>query len=96
MPMPAKLPDVIPISDLEQDAASILQRIRESGSPTIITQEGRAAAILIDFETFRRGESERELLTLLAQGDKEVGEGAGHDLDEVLAEADRLLAERGS
>jgi len=96
MPMPAKLPDVIPISDLEQDAASILQRIRESGSPTIITQEGRAAAILIDFETFRRSESERELLTLLAQGDREIGEGAGHDLDEVLAEADRLLAERDS
>jgi len=96
MLMPAKLPDVIPLSDLEQDAAAILQRLRQSGSPTIITQEGRASAVLIDIEAFRRGESEREILTLLVCGDREIAEGAGHDLDEVLAEADQILARRDS
>ena len=96
MLMPAKLPDVIPLSDLEQDGASILQRLRQSGSPTIITQEGRASAVLIDIEAFRRGESEREILTLLVRGDREIAEGGGHDLDEVLAEADHILARRDS
>jgi len=96
MLMPAKLPDVIPLSDLEQDAASILQRLRQSGSPTIITQEGRASAVLIDIEAFRRGEVEREILTLLVHGDREISEGASHDLDEVLAEADQILARRDS
>ncbi len=96
MLMPAKLPDVIPLSDLEQDAAAILQRLRQSGSPTIITQEGRASAVLIDIEAFRRGEAEREILTLLARGDREIAEGEGHDLDEVLAEADQILAQRDS
>jgi len=86
MPMPAKLPDVIPISDLEQDAASVLQRLRESGSPTIITQAGRAAAVLIDFETFRHAEVESQILALWARGDRGSAEGAGHDLDEGLAE----------
>jgi PHD/YefM family antitoxin component YafN of YafNO toxin-antitoxin module len=91
-----KLPDVIPMSDLEHGAASILQRLRQSGSPTIITEEGRAAAVLIDIEAFRRGESEREILALLARGEREIAQGVGYDLDEVLAEADRLLTRQDS
>ena len=87
-----KLPDIIPVSDLEQDAASVLQRLRQSGTPTVITQEGRATAVLVDIEAFRRSESEREILGLLARGEQEIAEGIGYDLDEVLAEADRLLA----
>lgn len=70
MPTPARLPDVIPLTDLEQDAVSILERLRHSGSPTIITQEGRATAVLVDIEAFRRAESEREILALLARGER--------------------------
>lgn len=33
-----------------------------------------------------------ELVRLLARGEREIAKGEGHDLDEVLAEADRLLA----
>ena len=94
MSIPAKLPDVIPMSDLEQDAQAIFERLRQSGSPTIITQEGRATAVLIDIEAFRRVESEREILSLLVQGEREIAEGGGYDLDEVLEEADRLLSRR--
>lgn len=86
-----KLPEVIPVSDLEKDASSVLQRLQESRTPTVITQEGRAAAVLIDIESFRRTESEREILTLLARGEREIAEGIGYDLDEVLADADALL-----
>jgi prevent-host-death family protein len=90
--MISKLPAVIPVSDLEQDATSVLERLRHSGTPTVITERGREAAVLIDIETFRRSESEREILAALARGEQEIAEGMGFDLDEVLAEADRLLA----
>ena len=43
-------------------------------------------------ESFRRAESEREILAALARGEQEIAEGMGCDLDEVLAEANRLLA----
>lgn len=89
--MSTKLPEIIPVSDLQENASSVLQRLRESRTPTVITQEGRAAAVLIDIESFRKTESEREILTLLARGEREIAEGAGYDLDEVLAEADTLL-----
>jgi prevent-host-death family protein len=91
--MISKLPTVIPVSDLEEDATSVLERLRHSGAPAVITQMGREAAVLIDIESFRRAESEREILAALVRGEHEIAEGMGYDLDELLAEADRLLAQ---
>lgn len=33
-----KLLNIIPVSDLRQDTAKVLKRVRESGEPLIITQ----------------------------------------------------------
>jgi prevent-host-death family protein len=88
----AKVPSIIPVSDLRQDAAAVLKRTRSSGEPVFITQRGRATAVLMSIEAFERSANERELLLLLARGEKEITSGAGHDLDTVLAEADKLLA----
>ena len=87
-----KLLNIIPISDLRQDAAKVLKRIRDSKEPIVITQRGRAAAVMLSVETYERSERDRELLRLLAKGEKEIEAGKGYDLDSVLAEADALLA----
>ncbi len=89
----AKIPQIIPITDLRQDAAAVLRQVRNLKEPLIITQRGRAAAVLLSVESYERGERERELLRLLARGDREIAAGEGHSLDSVLAEADALLAE---
>jgi prevent-host-death family protein len=88
-----KLPNLVPISDLRQDAAKVLKRVRESREPLIITQRGRAAAVMLSVESFERSERDKELLRLLAMGEREIAVGQGYDLDAVLAEADILLAE---
>ncbi len=46
---------------------------------------------MLSVETFKRSEHERELLSLLAKGEREIGIGEGYDLEAVLAEADSLL-----
>ena len=89
----AKIPEVIPVTDLRQDAAAILRRVRGRKQPLIITQRGRAAAVMLSLDAYERGEHERQLLLLLARGEREIGAGKGHDLDSVLAEADALLRE---
>lgn len=86
-----KLPDIVSISDLRQDAAKILQQVRDSRKPMIITQRGRAAAVLLSVESYEAETREKELLCLLAKGEREIETGAGHDLEVVLAEADALL-----
>jgi prevent-host-death family protein len=89
----SKVPHIIPITDLRQDAASVLKRVRESKQPIFITQRGRAAAVIQSPEAYERGEQDREQLRNLARGDKEIAAGEGHDLESVLAEADALLQE---
>ncbi len=91
----AKVPTIIPITDLRQDAATVLRRVRDSREPVVITQRGRPAAVLMSAEAYERAEHDRELLRLLARGEKEIAAGKGHSLDAVLAEADVLLAEDG-
>ena len=88
----SKLTNIIPVSDLRQDAAKLLKKLNKNNEPLIITQRGRAAAVLIGVEAYEKFEHEKELLRLLAKGDREIDLGEGHDLDAVLAEADALLA----
>ena len=75
----------------DADAVSVLKHVRKSREPFVITQRGQAAAVLRRAEACQRAESTRQMLRLLAQGEKEIVEGYGTDLDTVLAEAAALL-----
>jgi prevent-host-death family protein len=87
-----RVPEIIPISDLRQDASSVLKRVKSSKDPLVITQRGRAAAVMLSVEEYERSENERQILRLLARGDREIATSEGFDLDTVLAEADELLS----
>ena len=89
----AKIPNIVPITDLRQDATSIVKRLSLAGEPLIITQRGRAAAVMVSIEAYEHSQHELEILRLLARGEKEIEAGKGYDLDTVLAEADTLLKE---
>jgi len=82
----------IPVSDLKQDASTTLKRVRKSKRPLIVTQRGKPAAVLLSVDAYEKGEHEREILKLLALGEREIAVGKGCDLDDVLAEADALLS----
>ena len=88
-----KIPTIIPVSDLRQDAASLLSELRDSNEPMFITQRGRAAAVLIGIDAYQRSEEQRDILLILARGEQEIASGVGHNLESVMAEADALLAE---
>jgi prevent-host-death family protein len=91
-----KLTNIIPVSDLRQSAAKLLKQLKKTNEPLIITQRGRAAAVMIGVDAYEKSENEKELLRLLAMGEREIGIGEGYDLDTVLAEADALLAKEPS
>jgi prevent-host-death family protein len=88
-----KMPQIVPVTDLRQDAASVLRRVRDSKEPVFITQRGRAAAVMLSTEAYERVEHDRQILRLLARGEKGIAAGKEFDLDAVLAEADALLEE---
>ena len=87
----ARIPNIVPITDLRQDATGIVKRVTKSREPIIITQRGRATAVMVSVEDYEHSQRELELLHLLARGEKEIEKGKGYDLDTVLADADELL-----
>ena len=88
-----KVPEIIPVSDLRQDTAAVLKRIRDSNEPLIVTQRGRAAAVMLSVKSYEQADRERQILRLLLRGEREIATGNGYDLDSVLIEADALLSD---
>jgi prevent-host-death family protein len=87
----AKIPKIVPISDLRQDAAAVLKRVRNSREPVVITQRGRASAVMLSVDAYEESEEERRILKALARGDREIQAGKGASLDAVLREGGKLL-----
>jgi prevent-host-death family protein len=88
----AKNPHTIPVSDLEQDAAATLNRVRKSKRPLIVTRRGKATAVLLSMDVYEKNKQEREILKLLARGEREIAAGKGYNLEDVFAEADAILS----
>jgi prevent-host-death family protein len=91
--MTAKVPTIIPVSGLRKGAARVLADVTRSDEPIFITRRGRATAVLVGIDAYARAEADREILLRLARGEREIADGAGHALDEVMAEADALLVD---
>jgi prevent-host-death family protein len=87
----ASVPDIIPITDLRQDASGVVRRAADTQQPVFITQRGRATAVVVSAKAYERTQHELEILRLLARGEAEIEAGTGHALADVLAEADELL-----
>ncbi len=43
-----------PVTNLKSKSAELVRRARETGQPIIITQNGKATAVLQDVETYQR------------------------------------------
>ncbi|MDZ4179267.1 MAG: type II toxin-antitoxin system Phd/YefM family antitoxin, partial [Coriobacteriia bacterium] len=52
------LPAIIPISDLRQDTAGIIKRVVATDEPVVITQRGRASAVLVSADAYERTQYE--------------------------------------
>jgi prevent-host-death family protein len=44
--------NIIPISDLRRQASDVVKRLRETKDAIYITQHGRPAAVLVDYEKY--------------------------------------------
>jgi prevent-host-death family protein len=49
--------DIVPLAEFKAQSASWLERVRASGQPVIITQNGKPAAVMISPEEFDRIQS---------------------------------------
>lgn len=91
-----RVPKIISVTDLRQDSAAVLEAVRTSEQPIVITQRSRAVAVLLSVEAYEKFVYEREVLGILAKGEKEIEAAKGFSLEKALADADALLGKAGS
>ena len=80
-----------PVTALKANSAALIRRARETGQPIVITQNGKAAAVLQDVESFQRQRDALLMLKYLAQGDLELSAGQGIEHDEALDQVEQVL-----
>lgn len=80
---------IIPITDLQRQAAKVVSDVNKSSEPIIITQRGRPAAVLLSAKRYAEIEEDLaefddlELEYLIALGEKAKKEGDFLSLEEV-------------
>lgn len=87
--------EIVPISDLQTKAKKYVEAAKDGEQRIIITQRGRAAAVLIGYEEYRRvtateaEKSDREAIKLLRKAMQQSGKGQRRELEEVLEQLAR-------
>lgn len=81
----------VSVGELRADPARVVRRVLASKRPVVVTERGRARAVLLSVEAYERGERERDLLRELARGEREIAKGRGFSLERVLADAHKVL-----
>ncbi len=75
-----------PISYFKANAAEIVRTIAEQPEPYIITQNGEAKAVLVDYKSYEEQQETLALLKILALGEQQVREGKTRPAKEVFEE----------
>ena len=78
--------DIQPVSEFRANTADALRRLRETGRPLILTQNGRAAAVLLDVASYQALVDENELLRDLHAGLEDAREGRVTPHEQAKAE----------
>ncbi|MBI4679186.1 MAG: type II toxin-antitoxin system Phd/YefM family antitoxin [Elusimicrobia bacterium] len=79
--------NVTPISEFRKEAASILERLRKTREPLLLTQNGRSVAVVLDVEEFERREYERRFARAVGEGLRDLRQGRIISQDEMEREA---------
>lgn len=82
-----------PISYFKANAAEIVRTIAEEPEPYIITQNGEAKAVLVDYESYEQQQETLALLKILSLSRKQVREGRTRPVKEVFDELRQRLRE---
>lgn len=76
---------IISLSDFKSDASQWLKRLQEDSDAVVLTQNGRASAVVQSYETFQRQQQALLMLKLLAQGEADIAAGRLIPQEEVFA-----------
>lgn len=86
---------IIPISDLQTKAKKYVDQVKKTSEPIVITQRGRAAAVLVNYEEFEGIMAAQQEMSFpdwrkrLERAQEESKRGKGMPLDDYLQKRKR-------
>jgi prevent-host-death family protein len=81
--------DIVPIGEFKTHASEYVRRVRRTQGPVVITQNGRAAAVVVSAERYQELEDREAVREAIRRGLVSAERGPNLSLDEV---AERLRA----
>jgi prevent-host-death family protein len=78
--------DIRSVTELKRKTREILDQVRRTGRPVVLTVNGKADAVLIDAKTFERHLSASNLVKLLAPAEEDVRAGRTRPMRSFLRE----------
>ena len=88
---PALARDLVPIHEFRAELATWLDRVEKDGGPVVITQRGRAAAVLISPASLDELEDTRDLLRRVLRGLDDVAHDRSHEDEAIWDKVDTVL-----
>lgn len=77
MRRPSLVKDIKPVSEFRANAAKLIERVRDTGRPLVLTQRGHSAAVVLDVNEYENLVEEVELLRDVQLAEKQIESGKG-------------------
>lgn len=77
MARPKLTTDIKPVSEFRANAAELIEHVRHTRRPLVLTQRGHSAAVVLDVEEYERLLEEVELLRDITTAEKQIEAGKG-------------------
>ncbi len=84
-----KLTDITPVSEFRSRAAELIEQVRASGRPLVLTQRGHSAAVVLDVAEYERMVEQIELLSDVHTAMQQIEAGQGVSNRDAKAELRR-------
>src|SRR5205814_5370689 len=78
--------DIKPVSEFRANAAELIEQVRNSGRPIVLTQRGHSAAVLLDVAGYAQLVEELELLRDVRTAAQQIESGKGVSNREAKAQ----------
>lgn len=86
---------ILSLSDFKADASQLLKRMREhDATPLVLTQNGRASAVVQNYDEYRKLQESLAMMKLIAIGEADIAGGKLVPQEQVFADARAQLMAR--
>jgi prevent-host-death family protein len=81
--------DILPVSELKKNTRRVLEQVRRTRRPVILTVNGKASSVLIDVDSYEKQMKALNLSSLLLASEKDIKESKVRPVDSFLKEFKR-------